>query len=62
MRSWKKWEPWLGSMRTPGIVASTITLAPEAGSQRLRDALAKDFNEDDFLRCLRTHTAAAIGM
>jgi radical SAM superfamily enzyme YgiQ (UPF0313 family) len=30
-----------------------LTFAPEAGSQRLRECLAKDFNEDEFFDALR---------
>jgi radical SAM family uncharacterized protein len=30
-----------------------LTFAPEAGSQRLRESLAKDFNEEDFFKALR---------
>ena len=39
-----------------GVIAKTkktgLTFAPEAGSERLRQALAKDFSEDDFFKAI----------
>ena len=44
----------LGSVSTliAKIKKTGLTFAPEAGTQRLREALAKDFSEDDFFKAI----------
>lgn len=41
-----------------GIKKTTLTFAPEAGTKKLRDALAKDFQEEEFFRALEESFAS----